>query len=74
MSLIAHALTLTVLHHTITEMRGGKGGGSEVNEKIIPPRPGFDPRTLLNTPGPCPGDARHATPVGHSQLSTSLAI
>ena len=50
---------LTVLHHTITEMRGGKGGESEVNEEIIPPRPGFDLRTL-STPSPCLGDARHA--------------
>lgn len=66
-------LTLTLPHHSLTEMRGEKGGGSEVNEEIDLTRPWFDPLSLLSTPDPCPGDARHAY-ICHSQLSTLLAI
>ena len=52
-------------------MRGGKGGGSEVNKEIILPD-----RDSIH--GPLAHQVRvqgtHATPVGHSQLSNSLAI
>ena len=60
---VKRTLTLAIPHQTQTEMRGGKGGGSEVNEEIDPTRlPRFDPQNLSTA-----HRVRwtHATPMGH---------